>query len=73
MLSLLCGNDFSFSGNSNSFSQERLCCWPHFESEDFWNSEAAYCDLTVSTLSVGLGEGELLVMHDVYLASVEKS
>ena len=24
------------------FSQERLCTWPHFESEGFWNSEGAY-------------------------------
>ena len=21
--------------------QERLCTWPHFESEGFWNSEVA--------------------------------
>ena len=26
----------------NSFSQERLCTWPHFRSEGFWNSEVAY-------------------------------
>ena len=26
----------------NSFSQERLCTWPYFESEGFWNSEVAY-------------------------------
>ena len=26
-----------------SFSQGRLCIWPHFESEEFWNSEVAYC------------------------------
>ena len=25
--------------NKLSFSQERLCTWPHFESEGFWNSE----------------------------------
>ena len=24
------------------FSQGRLCTWPHFESEGFWNSEVAY-------------------------------
>ena len=29
----------SFSSKLNSFSQERLCTWPHFESEGFWNSE----------------------------------
>ena len=23
-------------------SQERLCTWPHFESESSWNSEVAY-------------------------------
>ena len=23
-------------------SQERLCTWPHFEGEGFWNSEVAY-------------------------------
>ena len=23
-------------------SFERLCTWPHFESEGFWNSEEAY-------------------------------
>ena len=28
--------------NKNSFSQGRLCTWPHFESEGFWNSEVAY-------------------------------
>ena len=22
--------------------KERLCTWPHFESEGFWNSEVAY-------------------------------
>ena len=33
---------FSFSCKQNSFSQERLCTWPHFESEGFWNSEVAY-------------------------------
>ena len=38
MLSLLFGNDFSFSGKLNSFSQERLCTWPHFENEGFWDS-----------------------------------
>ena len=26
----------------NSFSQERLCTWPHFESECSWNLEVAY-------------------------------
>ena len=26
----------------NSFSQERLCNWPYFESEGFWNSEVVY-------------------------------
>ena len=26
----------------NSFSQERLCTWPYFESEGFWNSEVIY-------------------------------
>ena len=26
----------------NSFSQERLCTWPHFESGGFWNSKVAY-------------------------------
>ena len=25
-----------------SFSQERLCTWPYFESEGLWNSEVAY-------------------------------
>ena len=25
----------------NSFSQEKLCTWPHFEGEGFWNSEVA--------------------------------
>ena len=29
----------SFPG---AFSQGRLCTWPHFESEGFWNSEVAY-------------------------------
>ena len=28
-------------------SQERLRTWPHFESEDFWNSEVAYLAHTV--------------------------
>ena len=32
------GNDFSFLGQLNSFSQERLCSWPHFENEGFWDS-----------------------------------
>ena len=42
MLSLRCGNDFSFTCKQNSFRQERLCTWPHFESEGFWKSEVAY-------------------------------
>ena len=33
---------FHFHANKTSFSQERLCTWPHFESEGFWNSEVAY-------------------------------
>ena len=37
----LYGNDFSLSRKQNSFSQERLCTWPRFESEGFWNSEVA--------------------------------
>ena len=32
---------FHGSFKENSFSQERLCTWPHFESEGFWNSEVA--------------------------------
>ena len=28
--------------NANNTSQEKLCTWPHFESEGFWNSEVAY-------------------------------
>ena len=31
----------------NSFPQERLCTWPHFESEGFLNSEVAYCDVAL--------------------------
>ena len=27
---------------NNSFSQERLRTWPHFETEGFWNSEVGY-------------------------------
>ena len=34
-------NDFSFSCKQNSFPQERLSTWPHFESEGFRNSEMA--------------------------------
>ena len=26
----------------NSFSRERLCTWPQFEGEGFWNSEVTY-------------------------------
>ena len=75
MLSLLNGNDLSFSGKSNSFSQERLCCWPHFESEDFWNLELSSILRPDGFNTVcGVRGGEFrLVMHDVYLASVEKS
>ena len=29
----------------NSFSKERLCTRPHFESEGFWNSEVPYCKM----------------------------
>ena len=36
---------FHSQANTNSFSQERLCTWPHFESEDFWNSEMSYSTL----------------------------
>ena len=38
------GNDFSFSCKYDSFLQERLCTWPHFESKGFWNSEVAYSE-----------------------------
>ena len=34
---------FSFLWKYNSFSYERLCTWPHFESEGFRNTEVAYC------------------------------
>ena len=74
MLSLLYGNDFSFSGKSNSFSQESLFCWPHFESEDFWNLELSSILWPDGFNTVcGVRGGELLVVHDGYLASVEKS
>ena len=33
---------FSFSCKWNSFSQERLFTWPHFESGSSWNSEVDY-------------------------------
>ena len=33
---------FHSHANKNSFSQERLCTRPHFESEGFWNSKVAY-------------------------------
>ena len=29
----------------NSFSKERFCTRPHFESEGFWNSEVPYCKM----------------------------
>ena len=32
---------FHSHANKISFLQERLCTWPHFESEGFWNSEVA--------------------------------
>ena len=36
---------FSCKIIENSFSQERLCTWPHFESDGLWNSEVAcYCE-----------------------------
>ena len=28
--------------SQNEVLQERLCTWPHFESEGFWNSEVAF-------------------------------
>ena len=31
-----------FPSSPGAFSQGRLCTWPHFESEGFWNSEVAY-------------------------------
>ena len=39
--------------NKNSFSQERLCTWPHFESEGFWNSKVAYSEF-IDQLPAGL-------------------
>ena len=39
--------------NKNSFLQERLCTWPHFESEGFWNSKVAYSEF-IDQLPVGL-------------------
>ena len=36
---------FLFSCKLNSFYQQRLCNWPRFESEGFWNSEMAYWPL----------------------------
>ena len=39
---LACDMEMIFHSHANSFSQERLCAWPHFESEGFWTSEVAY-------------------------------
>ena len=36
------GNYFPFSCKITHCLLERLCTWPHFESEGFWNSEVAY-------------------------------
>ena len=44
---------FHYHANKNSFSQERLCTWPHFESEGFWNSKVAYSEF-IDQLPVGL-------------------
>ena len=45
---------FHSYANKNAFSQERLCTWPHFESEGLWNSEVAYwvrfADLELTTV-----------------------
>ena len=37
----------SHSLAKNIISQERLCTWPRFESEGFWNSEVAYSPLHI--------------------------
>ena len=37
---------FHSHANKTSFSQERLCTSPHFESEGFWNSEVAHSATT---------------------------
>ena len=44
---------FHYHANKNSFSQERLCTWPHFESEGFWNSKVAYSEF-IDQLPAGL-------------------
>ena len=44
---------FHSHANKNSFSQERLCTWPHFESEGFWNSKVAYSEF-IDQLPAGL-------------------
>ena len=51
-----------------------MCCWPHFESDDFWNLELRSILWPDGFNTVcGVGGGELLVVHDVYLAPVENS
>ena len=42
MKNLSCEHDFLLSCKEKSFSQERFCTWPRFESEVFWNSGMAY-------------------------------
>ena len=39
---------FHSHANKNSFSQERLCTLPYFESEGFRNSEVAYSQFSLS-------------------------
>ena len=33
---------FHFRANKTHFQKERLCTWPHFERESFWNLDVAY-------------------------------
>ena len=44
---------FHSHANKDSLLQERLCTWPHFESEDFWNSKVAYSEF-IDQLPAGL-------------------
>ena len=39
---------------TEEMSFERLCTWPHFESEGFWNSEVAYFILGLNIIPLCL-------------------
>ena len=54
---------FAFDMDIIFHSQERLCTWPHFESEGSWNSEVAYRWFSRYVIAAMLVDGKQKIAH----------